>query len=312
MKEEERYQFLKGVNFLKENQEENKDQEKGREKMKEYKIKGLIAILAVALVLGLATSVFAAGKLSFGVKGGMGFMAPLIKGGDLFTEDWNDMVDDLNQSLEDQKDWVESMGGTASIDLAEKITRGWDVEGYAQYKITEAFGLRGSVGYLMGMNSNFELDAIDYWSDWWWDWMTEKTTGTVSASCLFLSIEPVLALPMGNFLLTIGGGPGYYMAKSSYSITEELSGLFSGPISDWSVDVPLSGSKMGYRGFLGGEYSTGSLTIGAELGYRSTGEIETTGQASLTEWDVLVDTTEVTGKLDFTGLYILFKLGFGV
>jgi hypothetical protein len=86
--------------------------------MKEYKIKGLMAILAVVLVLGLATSAFATGKLSFGVKGGMGFMAPLIKGGDLFTEDWNDMVDDLNQSLEDTKDWVESMGGTASIDLS--------------------------------------------------------------------------------------------------------------------------------------------------------------------------------------------------
>ncbi len=48
------------------------------------------------------------------------------------------------------------------------------------------------------------------------------------------------------------------------------------------------------------------------MGYRSTGEIETTGQGTVTEWDVLVDTTDLTGKLDFTGLYILFKLGFAV
>ncbi len=280
--------------------------------MKEYKIKGLIAILAVALVLGLATSVLAAGKLSFGVKGGMGLMAPLIKYGDLLWEDWNDMVDDLNQAIEDYGDWVESMGGTVSINLAEKITRGWNVEGYAQYRITERFGLRGSVGYLMGMKSDFASDAT-YWDPWRGDSITEEITGTISASCLFLSLEPVLTLPMGNFLLTFGGGPGYYMAKSSYSITEELSGLWSGPISDWSVDVPLSGSKIGYRGFLGGEYSTGSFTIGAELGYRSTGEVETTGELTITEGGVvLVPPEEITGMLDFSGLYILFGIGFAV
>lgn len=283
--------------------------------MKEYKIKGLRAILVVVLVLGLATSAFAAGELSFGVKGGMGLMAPLIAGGDFLSEDWNDMVDDLNQDLEDEKDWVESVGGTASIDLAEKITRGWDVEGYAQYRITEMFGLRGSVGYLMGMNSNFGLDAIEYWSDWWWDWMTKKMTGTVSASCLFISFEPVLTLPMGNFLLTFGAGPGYYMGKSSFTVTEKLSGVWSGTLSDLTMNAPLSGSKMGYRGFLGAEYSTDSLTIGAELGYRSTGEIETTGEARITgeDWGVPVDETEeLTGKLDFSGLYILFGIGFAV
>ena len=279
--------------------------------MKEYKIKGLMAVLAVALVFGLATCAFAAGKLSFGVKGGMGSMAPLIKGGDMLTEDWNDTVDDINQGLEDDKDWIESIGGTATIDLAETITTGLNVEGYAQYKITEMFGLRGSVGYLMGMKSDFGLDAIDYWSDWWWDWMTEKTTGTVSASCLFLSFEPVLTFPMGNFLLTFGAGPGYYMGKSSFTVTEEVSDSWD-TLLDLTIDAPLSGSKMGYRGFLGGEYSTGSLTIGAELGYRSTGEIETTGETTITEGGVLVDTQETTGKLDFSGLYILFGIVFAV
>lgn len=282
--------------------------------MKEHKIKGLTAILAVALVLGLATSVLATEKLSFGVKGGMGLMAPLIEGGDLLSEDWNDMVDDLNQDLEDDKDWVESAGGTATIDLAEKITRGWDIEGYAQYKITKMFGLRGSVGYLMGMNSNFGLDA-DYWDAWLGDWMIDKMTGTISASCLFISLEPILALPMGNFLLTFGGGPAYYMGKSSFTITEELSGVFSGTLLDLTIDAPLSGSKIGYRGFLGAEYSTNSLTIGAELGYRHTGQIETTGEATIKgeDWGVPVDETEeLTGKLDFSGLYILFGIGFAV
>lgn len=282
--------------------------------MKEHKIKGLTAILAVALVLGLATSVLATEKLSFGVKGGMGLMAPLIEGGDLLSEDWNDMVDDLNQDLEDDKDWVESAGGTATIDLAEKITRGWDIEGYAQYKITKMFGLRGSVGYLMGMNSNFGLDA-DYWDAWLGDWMIDKMTGTISASCLFISLEPILALPMGNFLLTFGGGPAYYMGKSSFTITEELSGVFSGTLLDLTINAPLSGSKIGYRGFLGAEYSTNSLTIGAELGYRHTGQIETTGEATIKgeDWGVPVDETEeLTGKLDFSGLYILFGIGFAV
>jgi hypothetical protein len=281
--------------------------------MKEYKVKGLRAILAVALVVGLATSAFAAGKLSFGVKGGMGFMAPLIGGGDFLSESWNDMVDDLNQDLEDDKEWVESIGGTASINLAEKITRGWNVEGYAQYRITEMFGLRGSVGYLMGMKSDFGYDAT-YWDDWYWDWMTEKTTGTIGASCLFLSFEPVLTLPMGNFLLTFGAGPGYYMGKSSFSIREEVSDSWD-TLLDLTVDAPLSGSKIGYRGFLGAEYSTDSSTIRAELGYRYTGQIETTGEARITgeDWGVPIDETEaVTGKLDFSGLYILFGIGFAV
>ncbi len=275
-------------------------------------MKGLIAILAVALVFGLTTSVFAAGKFSFGIKGGMGFMAPLIAGGDFLLENWNDIVDDGNQDLEDDKDWVESMGGTATIDLAEKITRGWDVEGYVQFNIAGALGLRGTVGYLMGMNSTFGLDAVDYWDAWWADWMTEKVTGTISASSLFLSLEPVLTLPMGNFSLFLGGGPVYNMVKGSSSIAVKLSGDFGGTISDWAVDTLLSGSKIGYRGFLGGEYSTGSLTIGAEVGYRSTGEIETAGVSTFTEAGVVIDTTDLTGKLDFTGLYILFMVGFAV
>ena len=283
--------------------------------MKRHGIKGMITILAVALVLGLTTSALAAGKLSFGVKGGMGLMAPLIAGGDFLSENWNDMVDDLNQDLEDDKDWVESVGGTATIDLAEQITRGWNVEGYAQYTITKTFGLRTTVGYLMGMKSDFGYE-LEYWDAWWWDDMTDKLTSTISASCLFLSLEPVLTLPMGNFLLTIGGGPGYYMAKSSITHDIEFSGIWSGTITDLAIDVPLSGSKIGYRGFLGGQYSTGNLTIGAELGYTSTGEIETTGQATIKGedwWTGPIDETEeMTGKLNFTGLYILFMLGFGV
>ncbi len=282
--------------------------------MKGYKIKGLRTILAIVLVFGLATSVLAAGKLSFGLRGGMGLMAPLIEGDNFLFGDWNDMVDDINQDLEDEKDWIESVGGTASINLAEKITRGWNIEGYAQYKVTEILELRGSVGYLMGMKSDFGGDGT-YWDDWWWDDMTDKGTTTISASCLFLSFEPVLTLPMGNFLLTFGGGPGYYMGKSSMNQTMEVSGDWSGTILDITIDAPLSGSKIGYRGFLGGEYSTGSLTIGAELGYRSTGEIETTGEATIKgeDWGMPIDDTEeMTGKLDFSGLYILFGIGFAV
>jgi hypothetical protein len=162
------------------------------------------------------------------------------------------------------------------------------------------------------MKSDFGFDAIDYWDSWWGDWMTEKMTGTISASCLFLSFEPILTLPMGNFLLTFGAGPGYYMGKSSFSENYELSGDWWGTLSDLTIEAPLSGSKIGYRGFLEGEYSTDSFTIGAELGYRSTGEIETTGELTITEGGVLVDTQETTGKLDFSGLYILFGIGFAV
>ncbi len=275
--------------------------------MKEYKIKGLVAILAVALVLGLATSVFAAGKLSFGVKGGMGFMAPLKAGGNFLGEDYNDIVDALNQNLEDYKDDVEDVGGTVTINLAEKITRAWNVEGYAQYRITEKLGLRGSLGYLMGMTSDYGYDAS-------YDGVTEDFTVNVGTSCLFVSLEPVLTLPMGNLLLALGGGVGYYMGKTPYSAGQEA--IIAGvTFWDFTTDGTLSGSGIGFRGFLEGKYSTGSLTIGAELGYRSTGEIDTTGEMTTTGeiFGVPVDETEeVTGKLDFSGLYILFGIGFAV
>ncbi len=280
--------------------------------MKEYRTKGLITILAVALVLGLATSAFAAGNWSFGAKGGMGFIAP-IKAGDSFltnSEVWNDFVDDLNVDIEDYGAWIESIGGTVSIDLAEKITKGWNVEGYAQYKISERFDLRGGVGFLTGMKSDFGTDAT--FSDPWLGDVTEKLTGSVSTSCIFLSLEPVMTLPMGrNFEVTFGGGPGYYMAKSSFSFKEEVSDS-SDILWEWTIDTPLSGSKIGFRGFLGGEYSTGRLTIGAQLGYMSTGEIETTGEATIREDGVVLDTEEITGILDFSGLYILFGIGIPV
>jgi len=275
--------------------------------MKEYKIKGLRAILAVALVLGLATSAFAAGNWSFGVKGGMGFMAPLIAGGDFGSESWNDTVDDINQLLEDAKDLIEDMGGTASINLAEKITRGWNVEGYAQYRITKTFGLRGSVGYLTGMKSTFGGELED------WDDLSGKATATISASCLFLSLEPVMTLPMGNFLVTFGAGPGYYMQKSSISANLELADSWD-TLVDLTVDAPLSVANMGFRGFLVVEYSIGGrFTIAGELGYMSTGEVETTGELTITEGGVvLVPPEEITGKLDFSGLYFLFGVGFPV
>lgn len=279
--------------------------------MKRYGMKGLMAILAVALVLGLATSALAAGKLSFGVKSGVGLMAPLIKSEDLFGEDcWNDMVDDLNQYLKDIKEEVESMGGTASIDLAEKITRSWYVEGYAQYRITKMFALRGNVGYLTGMKSDFGYDVTISEGT---EELTIKEMNALSVSCLSISLEPTLVLPLGKFLLTFGAGPGYYIGKSSFNDSIELSSTTEGKMLDLTMDSSLSGSKIGYRGFLEGEYSTDSLIIGVELGYRSTGEIETTGEMTIKseEFDVPVDETEeVTGKLDFSGLYILLKIGF--
>jgi len=279
--------------------------------MKEYKIKGLVAILAVALVLGLATSVFAAGKLSSGVKGGMGFMSPLIAGGNFLAEDWNDVVDDMNQDLQDTKDWVEGIGGTATINLAEKITRGWNVEGYAQYRITEKFGLRGSLGYLMGMTTDYGYDLS--YSDPWIGDVTENLMLTVGASCLFVSLEPVLTLPMGNLLVALGAGVGYYMGKTPLSSAQEA--IIAGvTFWDLTTDGTLSGSGIGFRGFAEGKYSVGGLTIGVDLGYRmvaidTTGDMTTTGEIFGVPID---DTEEVTGKLDFSGLYILFGIGFAV
>ena len=91
-------------------------------------------------------------------------MMPLIAGGDLLSEDWNDMVDDINQDLGDEKDWVEAMG-MFSKNLPERITTGWSIEGYAQYRMNKRLGLRGTVGHLIGMTSTFGHHALDYWDD---------------------------------------------------------------------------------------------------------------------------------------------------
>jgi len=132
--------------------------------MKKHQIKGVLVILAVALVLGLATSGFSQGKWVFGIKGDVTLVEPFVVGGD-WTEKWNDEVDPLNDSLEDYADLLEALGADVTLNTAEKITRGYSVHAYLERRIGEKFGIRTSVEYLMGMSSDYGFDATGYWND---------------------------------------------------------------------------------------------------------------------------------------------------
>ena len=73
--------------------------------MTKYGRKALLAVVAVVLSLGLATSGFAQGKWVFGIKGDMTFVEPFQEGGDFATK-WNDDVDSVNEELEWEADLV--------------------------------------------------------------------------------------------------------------------------------------------------------------------------------------------------------------
>ncbi|TET60315.1 hypothetical protein E3J48_06860, partial [Candidatus Aerophobetes bacterium] len=112
--------------------------------MRRYGVKGMVAILTIALVLGLASSGFSQGKWVFGIKGDVTLVEPFVVGGD-WTEKWNDDVDDINQWLEDIETVLEALGGDVTLNTAEKITRGYSVHAYLERRIGEKFGIRTSV-----------------------------------------------------------------------------------------------------------------------------------------------------------------------
>jgi len=285
---------------------------KKEKRMRRYGVKGMVAILAIALVLGLATSGFSQGDWVFGIKGDMTFVEPFVVGGD-WTEKWNDEVDPLNEYLQDIADEVEALGGTITLNKAEKITRGYSVHGYLERRISEKFGFRASVEYLMGMSSDYGYDAADFWDDWYWDWLDATMEGEISASALKVALAPRLILPMEKFVLNLGAGPLYCSANASLSGKEEVVGDWWGEIYWDSYEATLTGSGFGFYGDIELKIPLDRLTIDVEVGYESTGKIDVDGEATLEGEDFGIpfeDTWDVEGALDFSGPYVAISLEF--
>ncbi len=281
--------------------------------MTKYGTKTLLAVVAVILILGLATSGFAQGKWVFGIKGDMTFVEPFQEGGNFATK-WNDEVDSVNEGLEWEADWMEGMGGTATINPAEKITRGYSAHAYLERRMSKSFGIRASVEYLMGMSSDYGITGTNFWDTWWGDWVDGVYEAEMSASALKIAIAPRLIVPMGNFELNLGAGPLYCLANASLSFKDELVGEFWGEISSSSSQTTLAGSKIGYYGDIELKMIFNSMAINVEVGYQSTGKIDVAGQGTAAGEDLLggpwEDTWDSEGVLDFSGFYVAVSLEF--
>jgi len=285
---------------------------KKEKRMRRYGVKGMVAILAIALVLGLATSGFSQGKWVFGIKGDVTFVEPFVVGGD-WTEKWNDEVDSLNDDLQDYADLLEALGADVTVNTAEKITRGYSVHAYLERRISEKFGIRTSVEYLMGMSSDYGFDATGYWDDWYWDWLDATMEDEVSASALKVALAPRLILPMGNFVLNLGAGPLYCRANASLTDDLELVGDWWGDIGWYTYEATLTGSGFGFYGDIELKIPLDGLTIDVEVGYESTGKIDVEGTATYEEEYLGVpftDEWDLEGALDFSGPYVALSLEF--
>jgi|GEM_PF-1779407 len=280
--------------------------------MRRYGVKGMVAILAVALVLGLAASGFSQGKWVFGIKGDVTFVEPFVVGGD-WTEKWNDEVDPLNEELQDFADYVEDMGGDITLNTAEKITRGYSVHAYLERRISEKFGFRTSVEYLMGMSSDYGFDATSVWDDWYWDWLDVTMEGEMSTSALKVALAPRLIVPMGNFVLNLGAGPLYCRASASLTGNYEIVGEFLGDIYWETYEATYTGSGFGFYGDIELKIPLDRLTIDVEVGYESTGKIDVDGEGKIegeAEGIPFDDEWDVEGALDFSGPYVAISLEF--
>ena len=280
--------------------------------MRGYGVKGFVAILAIALVLGLAAPGFSQGKWVFGIKGDFTLVEPFVVGGD-WTEAWNDEVDSLNESLENYVDLLEDLGADVTFNTAEKITRGYSVHAYLERRIGEKLGLRGSVEYLLGMSSDFGFDATGYWDDWYWDWLDATEEYEISASALKIALAPRLILPMGNWVLNLGGGPLYCRASASLAESVEVVGDWWGDIFWDAYEVTLTGSGFGFYGDIELKIPLGGMAIDVEVGYESTGKIDVEGTATYEGEDFGIpfeDEWDVEGALDFSGPYVAVSLEF--
>ncbi len=280
--------------------------------MTKYGTKALLAVVAAILILGLATSGFAQGKWVFGIKGDMTFLEPFQEGGDFATK-WNDEVAFVNEGLELEADFVELMGGTAVINPAEKITRGYSAHAYLERRMSQNFGIRASVDYLTGMSSDYGLTVTSFWFPLLLDWADGVYEAERSAAALWIAIAPRLIVPMGNFELNFGGGPFYLLANASLNEKNEIVGDFWGEIYSMSSQTTLAGSKIGYYGDIELKMIFNTMAINVEAGYQSTGKIDVAGQGTAAGEDFGVpweDTWDAEGVLDFSGFYVAVSLEF--
>ena len=280
--------------------------------MRRYGLKGIVAILAIALVLGLATSGFSQGEWVFGIKGDVTWVEPLVVGGD-WTEKWNDEVDLINDDLQDTADFLEALGGDVTLNTAEKITRGYSVHAYLERRISEKFGLRTSVEYLMGMSSDFGYDATDIWDSWYWDWLDVTMEAEVSTSALKVALAPRFIIPMGNFVLNLGAGPLYCRANASFTANSEIVGDWEGEIYWDTYEETYTGSGFGFYGDIELKIPFDGMAIDVEVGYESTGKIKVEGEATLEGEDEGIpfeDAWDLEGAVDFSGPYVALSLEF--
>lgn len=126
--------------------------------MKKHQIKGILAVLVVALVLGLATSGFSESEWrieSVTLSVGKEFGSPVPE---LFGE--KDWVNDINQAMQDYETFVvDELGGDVTTKMAKEPPGAWNFGAGVQVQTPWAFKLRAR-GTFARTKANWSQNAI--------------------------------------------------------------------------------------------------------------------------------------------------------
>ena len=243
--------------------------------MKRYLV---ISFLVVGLALGGVSSACAEGKISVGVRAGLG---------NFDMADINETLTAWNTIIGFLAYMNMNFGRDTTAEYLQEIKSGMDIEGYVGYNITDKLAVRLIAGYLASKSSGSLLAEDPGY----------KLTLDLKwrPSSYFGGVEPVIRFDLERATVWLGAGVAYYWATLSAEYNYEETGQ-----TPEHETLKLTGSKVGYHGFLEGELPlTERVKVGAWVGFRSTGVID-------------VEEDGATDKLDFSGMFYGGCISFAV
>ena len=244
--------------------------------MKRYLV---ISFLVVGLALGGVSSACAEGKISAGIRGGLG---------NFDMARMNEEISESNNYFDWMVDEWKSLGGDGTAEHFGAITPGMDIEGFVGYSITDKLAVRLIAGYLASkqISGGYVLTAPGFK-------FTESAK--LKATSYLAGVEPVMNFSFDRVAVSVGAGAAYYWATLDMELSVEATGYE--PIHETSK---ATGTKLGYHGFVEGKYALSErVSAGAWVGFRSTGVID-------------VEEDGATDKLDFSGMFYGGCISFAV
>ncbi len=287
---------------------EAKEEKRG----KGWGTKGLVLILGVILGLGLVTFPLAAQDLRIGGGPLVKFWEPLVGGGDLYLDGHNADVEGENEWLENYKDWLESLGADVTVNLDEKMDRGWGFELYVEKPITPMLAIRGIIEYVTSTVDYGYSASGGYFDPGLLDFVTEDSwEATIQVSNIGVGVKPTFYFTKGKLSIAGGAGIVYNMPKIIYTEKSLWDGSLWGTAVEFDGEATLTGSGWGWNAFLQAEYPVGNWFLGFLGGYKGTNNIDTKGTFTETgiSWYVPYEFEEEwTQPVNLSGIYFKITL----